>query len=546
MFWNAACSDWADRIIGRRSLLPDLPWFEPEARRAHAILSRLRLPDVPGKPMMGTALSPWLADAVRGVFGSYDRALNVRHLREFFVMVPKKNHKTTGGAAIMVTALAMSPRPRAEFILIAPTIAVAELAYAQAVGMVEADPVLATKCHIRDHRKEIVWRTTESFLRIKSFDPKTVTGGKPAGVLLDEIHVIAEQHNADRVIGQLRGGLISQPEAFLLMTTTQSENPPAGVFLAELNKARAVRDGTLAAPLLPLLYEFPPGVDWRDPGNWGMVNPADGYSLDVDRLIPDYQAADVAGIGELRRWASQHLNVEIGLALKSDAWAGAQFWEGQARHLPLDMVLELSDVIEVGIDGGGLDDMLGLAVLGREASTGDWLLWSHAWLHPIALERRKADAPRFRDFEAQGDLTIVDTVGDDIAAVVDVAIRVANTGKLDKIGVDPAGLGGIVTALVEAGIAQDDVLGIPQGWRLTGAIKTTERKLAEGALHHGGAPLMAWSVGNAKVEPRGNAVIITKQAAGFCKIDPLSALFDAAALMSMNPAPRLHVDDWIG
>jgi phage terminase large subunit-like protein len=57
---------------------------------------------------------------------------------------------------------------------------------------------------------------------------------------------------------------------------------------------------------------------------------------------------------------------------------------------------------------------------------------------------------------------------------------------------------------------------------------------------------MNWSAGNARVEPRGNAISITKQSAGACKIDPLVALFDAAALMAMNPAPRLNVDDWIG
>jgi phage terminase large subunit-like protein len=71
---------------------------------------------------------------------------------------------------------------------------------------------------------------------------------------------------------------------------------------------------------------------------------------------------------------------------------------------------------------------------------------------------------------------------------------------------------------------------------MTGAVKTAERKLADGTIEHGGQQLMAWCVGNAKVEPRGNAiVIITKQASGSAKIDPLMAFFDAAHLMALVP-----------
>jgi len=79
------------------------------------------------------------------------------------------------------------------------------------------------------------------------------------------------------------------------------------------------------------------------------------------------------------------------------------------------------------------------------------------------------------------------------------------------------------------------VSGVPQGWKLTNAIKTTERKLAGHSLVHGGSRLMAWTVGNAKVEARGNAVIITKQNAGSAKIDPLMALFNAVVAMGQNP-----------
>ena len=348
-------------------MLPDrLPLLASEADRAVAIFNRLRLPDVPGMPLMADACGDWQRDIVRALFGAFDPQAGVRHIREIFQLVPKKSSKTTGGAAIMLTAVLMSRRPRAEFLLVAPTHEIADLAFRQVVGMIAADDVLAAKFHVQEHIKRVTYRPSGAFLKVKSFDPKIVTGAKPSGVLLDELHVIAESHDADRVIGQLRGGLVSQPEGFLITITTQSERVPSGVFRAELMKARKVRSGELKAPILPLLYEFPPDVDWEDPANWRMVTPNDGRSITVKRLIEDAAQARAAGDEEWRRWASQHLNIEIGIALHSDRWAGAGFWEQQGTRLTLADVMSRCEVIDVGIDGGGLDDLLGLAVVRSE------------------------------------------------------------------------------------------------------------------------------------------------------------------------------------
>jgi phage terminase large subunit-like protein len=97
----------------------------------------------------------------------------------------------------------------------------------------------------------------------------------------------------------------------------------------------------------------------------------------------------------------------------------------------------------------------------------------------------------------------------------------------------------ILDALAMRGIHNNDkkrIVGIAQGWQLGRAIKTLERHLADGSFVHGAQPLMAWCLGNAKVEPRANGILITKQASGTAKIDALMATFNATDLMSLDPA----------
>lgn len=538
-------TDWQERILDGRSLMPDLPDPSPYGQRVAAVYDMLRLPDVPGQPPLSEAGGGWYREIVLAMAGAWDGER--RSIREAFILVPKKSSKTSYSAAFMLALAVTGARPRGEYLMVAPTQQIAELAFSQATGMVEASPELTARCRIQHHLKIITYVPTGATLRIKSFDPKVLTGTRPVAVLIDELHVVSESHHADRVIGQLRGGLVSQPEGMLITITTQSERPPSGVFRAELLKARQVRDGTLDAPILPILYELPPGVDWRDQQFWRCVTPNDGRSVTVERLIDDYDQAVAAGEEELRRWASQHLNVEIGLALRSDRWAGADYWEpcGTATWRTLDDLIKRSEVVTLGIDGGGLDDLLALAAIGRDRETGHWLIWCRAWASAIVLDRRKGEAGRLRDYAADGDLVIAHHLGDDVDDLAAIVAHVYESGMLDQIGCDPHGLGTILEAIADAGVPSELCVSVPQGWRLTGAIKTLERRLAERSAEHPAAPMMAWAVSNCRVEPRGNAISITKQASGSAKIDPVMATLNCATLMALNPAPRGRMADFL-
>ena len=541
--WSTACPDWQERILAGRSLVPDLPLFRDEADAAVRVFKRLRVPDVAGTPMLGDICGPWIIPIVEAVFGSYDLEAGGRMIQEFFLEISKKNGKTSSAAAIMLTALIRNYRPEAELTLIAPTKDVADRAFRQASGSVRLDEKLSKLFHIQRHVRSITHRTTGAVLLIRAADTDVITGSKSTFTLVDETHVFADHSRAADVFLELRGALAARPDGFLFQITTQSKRPPAGVFRQELHNARDVRDGRLDLPLLPILYEFPRRMlesdEWREPKYWGLVNPNMGRSVNMAFLEREFLKADRSGPAALALFASQHLDVEIGLALRTDRWPGTEYWEQRADpSLTYEEVLDRSEVVVVGLDGGGLDDLFGMAVLGRDLDTQRWLLWSHAWCHTSVLERRKAIAPRLRDFAAAGELTIVDDRLDDTDSIVKIVSDIKERGLLGAVGVDPAGIGELVDALAMIDVTQENKLlvGIAQGYRLMNAIKTTERRLASGALWHSGSSLMAWCIENLRIEPTATAIRATKQNVGDLKIDAAMALFDAVDVMSTRPS----------
>lgn len=491
---------------------------------------------------MGEACAPWVFELAAAIFGSYDSESGRRLIKEVFVLVSKKNSKSTVAGAIMLTAMVRNWRQSAQFVILSPTVEVATNSFSPARDMVAKDEELDALLHVQSHVKTITHRESNATLKVLAADSNTVGGLKAVGVLVDELHLFGKVASAENMFREAFGGLASRPEGFIIYLTTQSDEPPSGVFKQKLEYARAVRDGKIIDKgFLPVIFEHPDDMVASGENllleNMWMTNPNMGFSVDQEFLEREFKKAEMAGGDSFRGFMAKHGNVEIGMNLRSDRWAGADFWEAQAKApgLTLDQLLDRCEVVDIGIDGGGLDDLLGLAVVGRDSETREWLAWTHAWAHPSVLERRKSEAARFKDFEKDGDLTLVKQIGDDVYQVAEICARCEASGLLDKIGADPAGLGGILEALTQAEIPEDKVIGISQGWKMTGAIKTTERKLAEGGLIHGGQPMMNWCAGNAKVEPRGNAVIITKQSAGFAKIDPLMALFNAVTLMALNP-----------
>lgn len=549
--WDTSCVDWEQRLREGRSLVPDLPLFEEEADLGLAFYDELQLPDVPGKPKLRDASGQWFRDIVRASFGSWDPVAQIRYIRDIFALAPKGSSKTSYSAGLMLAVMLMNHRPRAEAMFVGPTQAVSDRAYEQAVGMIEESADLKRRFRPRDHIKTIEDLKNKSEMTVKTFDVKIITGSILIFVLLDELHLLGKSAHTTKVLRQIRGGLEKTPEGQLLITTTQSDEEPVGAFKDELKLARRIRNGDMRGKahrsMLPVLYEFPPAIakdpeQWQDPANWPMVMPNLGRSVKLESLFNDWHGEREKGEHAVKIWASQHLNIEIGVGISEDGWRGADYWSDCVDETlaSLDELLRRCEVATVGIDGGGLDDLLGVAVIGREKVTRKWLGWCHAFAHPKVKEIRKDIVVHLEEFEQEETLTFC-KVPEDVALLAEIVRKVRDAGLLPEknaVGFDPNNIGAIVEVLNGIGIKDEMLRRLMQGPALSPALWGLERKCSDQTFAHSGSALMNWVVGNVKVEVKGNGNMVTKQISGRTKIDPFVALLCAAILMSWNPVAK--------
>ncbi len=520
-----------------------------------AVFTSLKIVDLGINPAtdehwtIGESADEWLLDFAAAIFGAYDGDTGQQLIRKGLLLVSKKNTKSTIAAGVMLTELICGWRPSDENLILAPTIEVAGNSFKPACDMIRNDEELTDLLHIQEHVRLITNRNTKATLKVVAADAATVSGKKASRVLIDELWLFGKKANADAMFREATGGQVSRAEGYTLYLTTQSDEPPAGVFKELLNYARDVRDGLIVDPeFLPVLYEYPDEMiaagEHLDPANFYITNPNLGRSVSQKWLEAEFRQVDNAEDGTKQVFYAKHLNVEIGVGLRHDAWVGALYWAASTAAPAvwdgsLEQLLTICEVIVAGIDGGGLDDLLGMTLIGRHRETKAWLTWSHAWAQLDVFERRKDIASRLADFMAEGTLTKCSETTQDLIELADILERVKNAGLFPDeyaIGLDPAGVAAIVDELAGRGFTEKQMLAVSQGFRLSSAVWGSERKLKDGTLIHADQALMSWCAGNAKAEQRGNAVLITKQVAGKAKIDPLIALFNAVMLMSRNPA----------
>ena len=244
--WTTACPDWRERIVARQPLVPCPPLFPEEAEAGLARLDAYRLVDVAGSPRFGAVARPWVRAFAASVFGAYDPASGNRLIKEWLLLISKKNGKSTISGLLMLALLEWNWRLSGEMGILAPTVEVANNAFKPAADAVNADEDLQTLFHVQGHTRTITHRVTGASMQVVAADSDTVAGKKWSITLVDELWLFGKRHNAEDMLREATGGQASRPEGCVIYTTTHSNEPPAG----GSEESETPMDGLAAAQLL--------------------------------------------------------------------------------------------------------------------------------------------------------------------------------------------------------------------------------------------------------------------------------------------------------
>jgi phage terminase large subunit-like protein len=442
----------------------------------------------PSKGAGRLELRDWQRDLIRDLFALDDRGRR-RH-RQALIGMPRKNGKSTIGAALAIYGLIVDSHPGPEVYSVAGDRMQAGIVFREAKAMIESHPVLSGLCRV--YRNHIEVPENGGVYRVLSSDAPRAQGLNPSLVIFDEVHV---QPNEDLWAAMTLGMGTRQQPMVIGITTAGFDR---GTLCGRLYEhGRRVTSGESDDPTFFFRWWEPadPNADWTDPAVWREANPAFG-----DFLTPESFASDVRNTPEnqfrryrLNQWTTTY-----------EAWLPHGAWAGQAKP---DRIVSPDEPVMLGFDGAWTGDSV--ALMGCTVRDPH-LFTIAAW-------------------EPAGDAIDADEVDD---AVHDAFAKY----RVVKMGADPFLWRREISRWRKEGLP---VLEWPTNavTRMAPACSEFYRAVVEGRLTHDGDPATTRHIANAVVKDDARGRRITK-ASTKLKIDRAVAGIIAHDLARVPPVDR--------
>ncbi|PGK73639.1 terminase large subunit [Bacillus thuringiensis] len=233
-----------------------------------------------GKPI---DLELWQQAFLAATFGFVHKIDGTRKYREAFLVVARKNGKSTLSSGICLYLQVADGEGGSEVYAVATKEQQAKIVWSESKRMVKKSPALSKR--IKTLVKELTADFNDSVFKPVGSDSDTLDGLNVHGASLDEIHAWKDKNLYDVIVD----GTSAREQPLILMITTAG-TVRESVYDMKYDEAEMLLnglddpDGYKDDRFLPIIYELDKREEWTDPSKWKKANPGLGTIKKVDQL----------------------------------------------------------------------------------------------------------------------------------------------------------------------------------------------------------------------------------------------------------------------
>ena len=218
----------------------------------------------------------WQKAALSAIYGIVERGTDLRKHQRVFILVGKKNGKTTMVAPI---ALYETARKGNEVYSAANALQQSRIIWTEAANMLEQSPQLKSMLKKRQYDIKNIRKDGFSVFMPLANTPNLLDGKLPKVVILDEVHELYQD-----LYDILYNGQISVRDPLFMMLTTKGY-VREGLFDSEYKNSCDIIDGLIEDERkFSLLYELDNPLDWLNEDNWQQANPSIGTIMTYEAM----------------------------------------------------------------------------------------------------------------------------------------------------------------------------------------------------------------------------------------------------------------------
>lgn len=479
----------------------------------------------------------WQLEIIRELLGQLNRK-GQRKYKRLFIHIARKNGKTFLACLLIIYWLAEESfsDPSAEVVSCAVTREQSiRVIFNTCRRMVEISPELSRLILVRRQPPILTNVLTNSTYEPLASDAKPQLGKNLSSVVFDESHGMPDSELWDAMASSQ-----SMREQPMFISISTAGDTRSSFYYQTYEKMKQIlADPSLDPQTLVRIFEVPEELDWKDPANFILANPALGSATEQGfrnrKEMEDalQKALLEEGEGAFRQF---YLN---------------QFAKYGANTLvPLDKWDQCGAVIDfaslpgracyVGIDLSATTDLTAVSLLFEPTDpAGKWDVLHWCWLAGECLaDVCRRDKVPYDRWLKEGNIIFEGKSVIDISSVKSKLLELATRFKIKWIGFDPHLADDLKTW------TEWECVPVPQQTNfLSPPTKRLREKIMKGQIRHGGDPLLRAMAEAARLDTDANGNIRLNKSKSTSRIDALAALVNAEFIVARHPEPDASVYD---